>query len=87
MKRPDGPPALRVLDGLPRGVKRVRDLSSGASVLECSHPEEYREQYTLGPRVGHSYCGLCRADDLLRTCYVLAIVRVPAVEDPQGALF
>lgn len=76
------------LDELPERVRFVRKLRNGLSMLECSHPQQWRKNYTHGPREGNPYCGLCKGDDLGRSCVMVAdLAEAPAPPDPQVALF
>jgi hypothetical protein len=77
------PEGVQRLAELPRGTKYLRTLGSGASLIECSHPEHYRKRYEVGARKGLLYCGLCRGDNLNRTCITVVYVDEPESEQEQ----
>jgi hypothetical protein len=74
---------VQQLAELPRGTKYLRTLGNGASLIECSHPEHYRKRYEVGPRKGLVHCGLCRADDLNRTCITVVYVTGLSRHQPE----
>lgn len=82
---------IPTLDPLPRRVRPIRQLSWGDKpwLVECSHPEELRRTLSSGPRAGQPICGLCKGDDLGRSCMTTALVPKAAIEkqDRQGELF
>jgi hypothetical protein len=77
------PEGVQQLAELPRKTKYLRTLSNGASLIECSHPEDYRKRVEAGVRAGLIYCGLCRGDDLNRTCITVVYVAEPEQAEPK----
>lgn len=73
----------RTLDPLPERVKWVRLASGsqkdGLSIVECSHPFDMRKEVMRGAR-RVNLCGLCRGEDLTRSCLTLAMVPAKARE-------
>ena len=70
---------IQRFEKLPKGVKFVRVLpgrDSEACIVECSHPMEHRKVFSAGPRAGLPLCGVCKGDDMARSC--LTVARVPA---------
>ena len=77
------PEGVRQLAELPAKTKFIRKLGNGASLIECSHPKDYRLRIKVGPRKGTPFCGLCRGEDLLRSCITVVYVAEPEKEKAE----